>query len=221
MKSRMVALIGIVLASLSIGCAQTKTKMLSPHLSYQATEGWSQEEHRKAADLLHEETVRLEDHVANLEKRVERLSKRPHEDIKGGVKLRKWKSRIGKYNKEILELHEKIDWHHREADRLIGVLPSEEKVQLGRAAIEWSAEEHLEVADLLDEEVVRLEAKVVHLEQRVERFDKKPSMDPKGIKRQEWRELIKANREEILELHEQVKWHHGEAERLSTMLQSE
>jgi len=90
-----------------------------------------------------------------------------------------------------------------------------------QATKEWSAEEHLEVADLLDEEAVRLKAKVAHLEQRVERFNKKPSLDPKEIKRQEWKALIKANREEISELREQIVWHHEEAERLSTTLPSE
>ena len=86
-----------------------------------------------------------------------------------------------------------------------------------QAAKEWSAEEHREAADLLDEDAVRLEAKVAHLEQRVERFNKKPYLDPKEIKRQEWRALIRANREEISELREQIIWHHGEVERLTTM----
>jgi len=90
-----------------------------------------------------------------------------------------------------------------------------------QAAKEWSAEEHREAADLLDEEAVRLEAKVAHLEQRVERFNKKPYLDPKEIKRQEWRALIRANRAEISELREQIIWHYEEAERLSTMPPSE
>jgi len=90
-----------------------------------------------------------------------------------------------------------------------------------QAAKEWSAEEHQEAADLLHEEAVRLEAQVAHLEQRVERFNKKPYLDPKEIKRQEWKALVRANREEISELREQIIWHRGEAERLSTMRPSE
>ncbi len=214
----MVALTGIVLMSLSLGCAQNKTQVLPPHLSAQEVKDWSAEEHRKAADLLHEEAVRLEDQVAHLKQRVVRFEKKKHLDLKG-VKRRKWKSRISTYRAEISELHDKIAWHNQEADRLNGVSSSGKKAlasQLSpKAAMEWSSEEHLEAADLLDEDAVRLEAKVVHLQQRVERFNKKPYLDPKGTKRNEWNELIKANREEILELREQILWHHEEANRLN------
>jgi len=224
MKSRITVLIGIFLACLSLGCTQTKTQVPPTHLSSQAAKEWSAEEHREAADLLHEEAVRMEDQVAHLDQRVERFNKNPNLDLKG-YKRRMWKSRIGTYRKEISELYEKIAWHHGQADQLNGVQPSEEKVPpthlSPQAAKEWSAEEHREVADLLDEEAVRLEAKVVHLGRRVERFNKKPYLDPKEIKRQEWKALIRANREEISELREQIIWHHEEAERLSTMPPSE
>ncbi|GJL63192.1 MAG: hypothetical protein NPIRA04_18460 [Nitrospirales bacterium] len=73
----------------------------------------------------------------------------------------------------------------------------------------------------MHEKAGRLEAKVVHLEDRVERINKKPSLDPQEIKRQEWRALMRANREELSELREQIIWHQGEAERLSTMPLSE
>jgi len=201
-----------------------QAKVLHPHLSPEATKEWSAEEHRKAADLLHEEAVRLEDQVAHLKQRVERINKKPYLDPKE-IKRQSWKRRIGTYSAEISKLYEQIAWHHGEADRFNGVLPSEEKVQpthlSPQTAKEWSAEEHRLATDLLDEEVVRLEAKVAHLEQRVERFNKKPYLDPKEIKRQEWRALMRANSEEISELREQIIWHHGEAERLSTMPPSE
>ena len=130
------------------------------------------------------------------------------------------------YRAEISELYEQIAWHHGEADRFSGVLPSEEKVlpphlSSQRAINEWSAEEHREAAELLDEDAVRLKAKVAHLEERVGRINKKPYLDPKEIKRQEWRALISANRAEISELHEQIAWHHEKAERLSKMPPSE
>ena len=226
MKRGIVGLTGIILISLSLGCAQTKTKtqVLPSHLSTQAYKEWSAEEHREAADLFHEEAVRLEDQVAHLEQRVERFNKKPHLDLKGHSR-RMWKSRIATYRNEISELYERIAWHNWEADRLSGVVPTGDRVQPSHLsspnAKEWSAENHREVADLLDEEAVRLEAKVVHLEQRLERFNKKPYLDPKEIKRKEWRALIKANREEISELREQITWHHEEAERLSTMPPSE
>ena len=224
MKRGMVVLISFVLASHSFGCAQPQTQMQPPRLSSQATKEWSAEEHREAADLLHEEAVRLEDQVAHLEQRVERLNQKPHLDPKG-FKRQNWRARMEAYRTEISELYERIAWHHGEADRFNGVLPSEERVLpshlSSQAAKEWSAEEHREAADLLDEDAVRLEAKVAHLEQRVERFNQKPYLDPNEIKRQQWRALIKANREEISELHEQIIWHHGEAERLSSLPPSE
>ncbi len=215
----------IVLASLSLGCAQTKTQVLPPHLSSQTAREWSAEENRETADLLHEEAVRLEDQVAHLEQRVERINKKPHLDPKG-FKRQGWKRHIEAYRAEILELYERIAWHHGETDRFNGVPPSGEKVlppylSSQQAANEWSAEEHREAADLLDEEAVRLKAKVAHLEQRVERFNKKPYLDPEEIKRQEWKSLIKANHEEVSELREQIIWHLGEAERLSIVPPSE
>ena len=223
MSRGIVVLTGVVLVSLSLGCAQTETQVLPPHLSSQTANEWSAEEHRMAADLLHEEAVRLEDKVAHLEQRVERINKKPYLDPKE-IKRDGWKRLMGAYRKEISELYERIAWHHEEANRFNGVLPSKEKVQsshLSQAAREWSAEEHREAADLLDEEAVRLEAKVVHLEQRVERINKKPYLDPQEVKRQEWGALIKANREEISELREQIVWHHRVAEQLSTMPPSE
>ena len=213
MKRGMVVLTGIVLASFFLGCAQTKTQVQPPHLSSQAAKEFSEEEHLEAADLLHEEAVRLEDQVAHLEQRVERKNKKPHLDPKG-LKRQRWKRRIDAYQAEISELYERIAWHHGEADPSSKVPPPHLSSQ---AAKEWSAEEHLEAADLLEEDAVRLEAKVAHLEQRVERFNKKPYLDPKEIKRQEWKALIRANREEISELREQIIWHHGEVERLTTM----
>jgi len=225
MKRGMIALTGIVLASLSLGCAQTKSPVLPPHLSSQPTKEWSTEEHREVADLVHEEAVRLEDQVAHLEQRVERINKKPHLDPKG-FKRQSWRGRMAAYRAEISELYEQIAWHHGEADRFSGVLPYEEKVlpphlSSQQAINEWSAEEHREAAELLDEDAVRLKAKVAHLEERVERINKKPYLDPKEIKRQEWRALISANRAEISELHEQIAWHHEEAERLSKMPPSE
>ena len=53
-----------------------------------------------------------------------------------------------------------------------------------QAANEWAAEEHQVAANLFEEEAARLEAKVLHLEQRVERFTKKPYLNPKGFRRQ-------------------------------------
>ena len=216
MKRGLVALTGIVLASLSLGCAQIKPEVQPPPISSQTAKEWSAEEHREAADLLHEEAVRLEDQVAHLEQRVERINKKPHLDPKG-TKRQRWKRRMDAYRAEISELYERIAWHHGEADPSSKVPSTHLSSQ---AAQEWSAEEHREAADLLDEDAVRLKAKVAHLEQRVERFNKKPYLDPKEIKRQEWKALIRASREEISELREQIIWHHEEAERLSSMAPS-
>ncbi len=219
----MVALTGIVLASLTYGCAQTSTQVLPSPLSSQTTREMSAEEHQEAADLYHEQANRLKNKVANLEQRMERFNKNPYLDPKG-FKRRMWKTRIGTYRTEISELNEKNAWHHREADRLNGVLATVEKIEplplSSQFPKEWSAEEHREAADLLDEEAVRLEAKVVHLEERVERINNKPYLDPKKTKRQEWKALIKANRDEISELREQILWHQNKANQLNGVLPS-
>ncbi len=89
------------------------------------------------------------------------------------------------------------------------------------AANEWSAEEHQVAADMFEEEAVRLETKVAHLEQRVERLNQKSYLDSKGFKRQGWRRLMGAHRVEIQELREQMAWHYGEAARFNAMPPSE
>lgn len=86
-----------------------------------------------------------------------------------------------------------------------------------QAANEWSAEEHRIAAALFKEEAVRLEAKVAHLNKRVERFTKKFYFDTKGFRRQSARRLRGAYRVEFSELREHMTWHHGEAERFNAM----
>ncbi len=85
----------------------------------------------------------------------------------------------------------------------------------------WTVEEHQIAADLFEETAVRLELKVRHLEQRVERFAKKPYLDPKGFKRQGWERLIGAHRSEISELREQMAWHRTQASQFNAMPSSE
>ena len=100
MKREMVAITSIVFAGLFLGCAQTKNiDATSPTFSSQPTKEWSAEEHRQVADLLHEEAVRLEDQVAHLEQRVERIEKKPHLDPKG-FKQQSWKRRMEAYRAE-------------------------------------------------------------------------------------------------------------------------
>ena len=50
---------------------------------------------------------------------------------------------------------------------------------------ERSAEEHWYAADLIEETLARLELKVVHLAKRVERYNKKPYLDPKRVQARE------------------------------------
>ncbi len=86
---------------------------------------------------------------------------------------------------------------------------------------EWTAEEHLNAANLFEETAARLESKVGHLEQRVERYIKKPYLDPKGFKVQGWKRLMGSHRAELSELREQIAWHYGQANRISAMPVSE
>ncbi len=94
----------------------------------------------------------------------------------------------------------------------MSVTPSSEQI-----ANEWSAEEHLLAANLFEETAARLESKVIHLEQRLARFEKKPYLDPKGFKRQGWKRLMQSHRAELSELQEQIAWHHTRSNQLNAM----
>ncbi|MCA9464663.1 MAG: hypothetical protein KC643_04370 [Nitrospira sp.] len=82
---------------------------------------------------------------------------------------------------------------------------------------ELAAEEHWEASELYEETLVRLELKVGHLEKRIERFTKKPYLDPKGFKKQSAKLLIGAYESEIAELRNHITWHKNEAKRLSEL----
>ena len=82
---------------------------------------------------------------------------------------------------------------------------------------ERSAEEHWYAADLIEETLARLELKVVHLAKRVERYNKKPYLDPKEFKRERWKRLIRAQSAEISELRKEMAWHQEQIKRLNTM----
>ncbi len=86
-----------------------------------------------------------------------------------------------------------------------------------QTADEWSAEEHRVAADLFEEEAARLETKMAYLDQRVERFTKKPYLEPKGFRRQGWKRLMGTYRGKIADLREQIAWHQQEAERFNAM----
>ncbi|MDT7041191.1 hypothetical protein [Candidatus Nitronereus thalassa] len=86
---------------------------------------------------------------------------------------------------------------------------------------ELAAEEHWETSELYEEELVRLEVKVGHLEKRIERFTKKPYLDIKGFKRESAKLLIEAYNSEIADLRMHITWHNTQAKRLSEMSSSD
>jgi len=63
--------------------------------------------------------------VANLERRVEKFTKKPYLDTKG-FKRQSARRLSGTYRKEISELRDRIAWHHEKADRLNAKSPSDE-----------------------------------------------------------------------------------------------
>ena len=79
------------------------------------------------------------------------------------------------------------------------------------------AEEHRYAADLIEETIVRLESKVNHLLKRVERYNAKPYLDHKELKRDRWKRLIRAENAEIAELRKELAWHHEQIERLNNL----
>ena len=86
-----------------------------------------------------------------------------------------------------------------------------------QTANERTVEEHWYAADLIEETIARLELKVVHLAKRVERYNKKPFLDPKEFKRERWKRLIRAENAEISELRKEMAWHQEQIKRLHNM----
>ena len=117
MKGMTVLLAGIIVTSLSLGCAQTKIQVLPSPLSNRPLAEWVSEDHRIAAVIYTQETSRLEAKVANLARRVEKFIKKPYLDPKG-FKRQSARRLMGTYRGELTELYERIAWHHAEADRL-------------------------------------------------------------------------------------------------------
>ena len=78
-------------------------------------------------------------------------------------------------------------------------------------------EEHWYAADLIEETIARLELKVLHLAKRVERYNKKPFLDHKELKRERWKRLIRAENAEIAELRKELAWHQEQIKRLNNM----
>ena len=86
-----------------------------------------------------------------------------------------------------------------------------------QTANERTVEEHWYAADLIEETIARLELKVVHLAKRVERYNKKPYLDHKELKRERWKRLIRAEKAEISELRKEMAWHQEQIKRLNSM----
>ena len=78
-------------------------------------------------------------------------------------------------------------------------------------------EEHWYAADLIEETIARLEVKVLHLAKRVERYNQKPYLDHKELKRERWKRLIRAENAEISELRKELAWHQEQIKRLNNM----
>ena len=86
-----------------------------------------------------------------------------------------------------------------------------------QTANQRTVEEHWYAADLIEETIARLELKVVHLAKRVERYNKKPYLDHKELKRERWKRLIRAENAEILELRKELAWHQEQIKRLNNL----
>ncbi len=78
-----------------------------------------------------------------------------------------------------------------------------------------SAQDHLEQADKLEEDLARLEAQVSRIDQKVARYEKPPYLDPKRFRQDGLKILRGSNRKEMETLQEKVAWHRAEASRLA------
>ena len=80
-----------------------------------------------------------------------------------------------------------------------------------------SAQDHLSHAQNLEQKIDRLAKKVIEADQKVAKYNEKPYLDTKGIRRTGLKLLMGSTLTEIKELREQVAWHRAEASRLAKL----
>ncbi|GJL56771.1 MAG: hypothetical protein NPIRA02_39030 [Nitrospirales bacterium] len=83
-----------------------------------------------------------------------------------------------------------------------------------------SAQDHLNKAETLEQEIEQLAEKVITLDQKVAKYREKPYLDTKGIRRTGLKLLMGTTLHEIKTLEEQMAWHQKEASRLANLEQS-
>ncbi|HNP61774.1 MAG TPA: hypothetical protein PKM72_13095 [Nitrospirales bacterium] len=86
--------------------------------------------------------------------------------------------------------------------------------------IEWpinTAEFHLTQAQKLEQEATDLAAKVTELNQKIDKYEKKPYLDTKGFHRDGLKRIIGTTLQKVSALRGQVAWHRDEASRLATL----
>ena len=83
---------------------------------------------------------------------------------------------------------------------------------------EWSqftADDHLTVAQTLEQKVARLEAKILNMTEKITEYGRKPYLDTKGFRRDSLKRIIGSTLKEIKDLRERIAWHRTEASRLA------
>ncbi len=80
-----------------------------------------------------------------------------------------------------------------------------------------NAQDHLTKAQNLEQEIEQLAEEVIRLDQKMNKFKKKPYLDTKGIRRSGLKLLIGTKLNEIKTLREQMAWHREEASRLQAL----
>ncbi len=78
-----------------------------------------------------------------------------------------------------------------------------------------SAQDHLNHAQMLEQNLGQLEEQVARIEQRVARYEEKPYLDPKRFRRDGLKILRGSNLNEIETLQEKVAWHRAQASQLA------
>ena len=88
--------------------------------------------------------------------------------------------------------------------------------QLGNS--EWSqfsADDHLTMAQTLEQKVATLEAKILKMAEKITEYDSKPYLDTKGFRRDSLKRIIGSTLKEIKILRERIAWHRTEASSLA------
>jgi predicted flap endonuclease-1-like 5' DNA nuclease len=83
-----------------------------------------------------------------------------------------------------------------------------------------SAQDHLNHAQMLEQDFSSLKEQISRIDQKVARYEKKPYLDPKHFRRDGLKKIRGVTEKKIAKLQEQGAWHQAQASRLAALEQT-